>query len=128
MLDANPQRIGVIGLTFKEDTDDLRESPVVNMLEYLIGKGRDLRIFDAHVSLDSIYGTNRNFLLNAIPHISRLLQGNLKGVFEWADCLVITQKPSVENRALLRAVCRSLILRSMDGCSRGVIGELRLTT
>jgi GDP-mannose 6-dehydrogenase len=66
------------------------------MLEYLIGKGRDLRIYDAHVSLDSIYGTNRNFLLNAIPHISRLLQENLQAVLEWADCLVITQKPSVE--------------------------------
>ena len=96
VLDANAQRIGVIGLTFKEDTDDLRESPVVSMLEYLIGKGRDLRIYDAHVSLDSIYGTNRNFLLNAIPHISRLLQENLQAVLEWADCLVITQKPSVE--------------------------------
>jgi GDP-mannose 6-dehydrogenase len=103
VLDADAQRIGVIGLTFKEDTDDLRESPVVNLLEYMIGKGRAVRIFDAHVSLDSIYGTNRNFLLNAIPHISRLLEGSLKGVLDWADCLVITQKPSPENTRVIAA-------------------------
>jgi GDP-mannose 6-dehydrogenase len=93
----------VIGLTFKEDTDDLRESPVVNLLEYLIGKGRSVRIFDPHVSLDSIYGSNRNFLLNAIPHIGRLMEGSLQGVLGWADCLVITQKPSIENTRAIAA-------------------------
>jgi GDP-mannose 6-dehydrogenase len=83
-----------MGLTFKENTDDLRESPVITMLEYLIGKGLDLRIYDPHVSLDSIYGSNRNFLLNAIPHIGRLLVSSPGDVTGWADYLVITQKPS----------------------------------
>jgi GDP-mannose 6-dehydrogenase len=93
VLDTGARRIGVMGLTFKENTDDLRESPVITMLEYLIGKGLDLRIYDPHVSLDSIYGSNRNFLLNAIPHIGRLLVSSPGDVTGWADCLVITQKP-----------------------------------
>jgi GDP-mannose 6-dehydrogenase len=104
ILDSPARRIGVLGLTFKENTDDLRESAVVTMLEYLIGKGRDVRIHDPHVSLDSIYGTNRNYLLNAIPHIGRLLVGTPAEVTSWADCLVVTQKP---NAAMSEAIERS---------------------
>jgi GDP-mannose 6-dehydrogenase len=86
-------RIGVIGLAFKENTDDLRESPVVAMIERMIGKGRDLQIYDPHISMDSIYGSNRNFILNAIPHISRLLGADLETILAWADHLVVAQKP-----------------------------------
>jgi GDP-mannose 6-dehydrogenase len=93
VMDSSSRRIGVMGLTFKENTDDLRESPVITMLEYLIGKGRDVRIYDPNVSMDSIYGSNRNFLLNAIPHIGKLLVSTPQAVTEWADALVITQKP-----------------------------------
>lgn len=103
VLERDPKRIGVIGMTFKEDTDDLRESPVLTMLEYLIGKGRDIRIFDPNVSLDSIYGTNRNYLLNSIPHIGRLLTP-LQDVLGWADQLVITHKPA---SAVTRAIIAS---------------------
>src|SRR5206468_4074195 len=59
-------RIGVIGLAFKENTDDLRESPVVSLLEQLIGKGREVRVFDPHIQLDAIYGANRRFILEII--------------------------------------------------------------
>lgn len=86
------KRIGVIGLAFKEDTDDLRESPVVSMLEFLIGKGRELRVFDPHIRLDAIYGSNRNFILNAIPHIGRLMESRIEQVIGWAEHLVVTQK------------------------------------
>jgi GDP-mannose 6-dehydrogenase len=89
-----PGRIGVIGLAFKEDTDDLRESPMVTMLERLLGKGRDVRVYDPHIRLDSIYGSNRNFILNAIPHIGRLLEPEIDILLNWADHLVIAQKPS----------------------------------
>jgi len=91
ILDLPARRIGVIGLAFKENTDDLRESPVVALLEQLIGKGRDVRVFDPHISLDSIYGSNRNFLLSTIPHIGRLLTG-LPQVLAWSDYLVIAQR------------------------------------
>ena len=86
-------RIGVIGLAFKENTDDLRESPVVTLLEHLIGKGKDVRVYDPHIRIDEIYGSNRNYILNAIPHIGRLLQADVDTLLGWADHLVIAQKP-----------------------------------
>lgn len=101
VMESGSKRIGVMGLTFKENTDDLRESPVITMLESLIGKGRDVRIYDPNVSMDSIYGSNRDFLLNAIPHIGRLLVSTPEAVTGWADALVITQKPPA---AVLAAV------------------------
>jgi GDP-mannose 6-dehydrogenase len=96
VIESGAKKIGVIGLTFKEDTDDLRESPVVGMVEHLIGKGIDLRIFDPHVNLDKIYGSNRNFILNAIPHVGRLIEAKLENLLAWADQLVVTQKPNPE--------------------------------
>jgi GDP-mannose 6-dehydrogenase len=102
VMDLPAKRIGVVGLAFKENTDDLRESPVVTMLEHLIGKGRDVRVFDPCIQLEAIYGSNRNFILNAIPHIGRLLDSSLESLCEWADYLVVTQKPSPELTEQLR--------------------------
>ena len=100
VLDLPAQRIGVIGLAFKEDTDDLRESPVVTLLEQLIGKGRDVRVFDPHIRLDAIYGSNRNFILQTIPHIGRLLS-DLDDILRWADHLVLAQK---QNAAIMERI------------------------
>ena len=103
VVDLPPCRIGVIGLAFKEDTDDLRESPVVSLLEQLIGKGRDVRVFDPHIQLDSIYGTNRSFVLNVIPHIGRLLERSLDDLLEWAESIVIAQKQAPAAMDRIRA-------------------------
>jgi GDP-mannose 6-dehydrogenase len=103
VLDLPAQRIGVIGLAFKEDTDDLRESPVVTLLEQLIGKGRAVQVFDPQIRLDAIYGSNRSFLLETIPHIGRLLKGSLQQVLEWADHLVVAQKPAPETTRRIQA-------------------------
>jgi GDP-mannose 6-dehydrogenase len=99
LLDLPARRLGVLGLAFKENTDDLRESPVVALLEQLIGKGREVRVFDPHIQLDAIYGSNRNFILQQIPHIGRLLDARLEDTFGWADHLVIAQKPDDGMRA-----------------------------
>ena len=96
ILDLPAERIGMIGLAFKENTDDLRESPVVSLLEQLIGKGRTVRVYDPHIRLDSIYGSNRDFILTAIPHIGRLLESKVESVLEWADHVVLAQPPSAE--------------------------------
>ena len=96
-------RIGMVGLAFKENTDDLRESPVVTLLEYLIGKGRDIKIYDPHIQLDQIYGSNRDYILNAIPHIGKLLTSRFVEIAGWADHLVVTQKPSRELAEEIRA-------------------------
>jgi GDP-mannose 6-dehydrogenase len=87
-------RIGIFGLAFKENTDDLRESPIVTLIEYLMGKGRELRIFDPHIRLDAIYGTNRQFVLNAIPHIGKLLDTDLGETLGWCRHLILAQRPS----------------------------------
>jgi GDP-mannose 6-dehydrogenase len=96
VLHAPAARIGVFGLAFKEDTDDLRESPVVAAVERWIGKGRDVRIYDPHIRLDRIYGSNRSFVMNALPHIGKLMAAELGGVLDWCDCIVVTQKPSAD--------------------------------
>ena len=103
VLDLPARRIGVIGLAFKENTDDLRESPIVALLEQLIGRGRDVRVFDPQIRLDAIYGTNRNFILDSIPHIGRLLTGSLAQILRWADHLVLAQKQTVETLEQIRS-------------------------
>ncbi|HET8550076.1 MAG TPA: nucleotide sugar dehydrogenase [Bryobacteraceae bacterium] len=102
-LDLPYQRVGVVGLAFKENTDDLRESPVVSLLEYLIGKGREVRVYDPQIRLENLYGTNRNFILDAIPHISRVMQPTLAGVLDWAECVVVAQKPSADAASAIAA-------------------------
>lgn len=120
VLDLPVQRVGIFGLAFKENTDDLRESPVVTLLEQLIGKGRDLRVFDPHIRLDEIYGTNQQFILNAIPHIGKLLDANFDQTLEWAQHLVVTQKPSVEYAERIRKCGRPVLdlTGSLEGLER----------
>ena len=91
-----PGRLGVYGLAFKENTDDLRESPVVLLLEALLGKGRKVRVYDPHIQLGDIYGSNQRYLLTAIPHIGSLLDERLEAMLEGADHVLVAQKPSAE--------------------------------
>jgi GDP-mannose 6-dehydrogenase len=90
------RKIGIYGLAFKENTDDLRESPVVTMIEQLLGKGRELRIYDPHIQIDQIYGANRNFVLNAIPHIGRLLDSTLEDMLNKSEHVILAQKPTAD--------------------------------
>jgi GDP-mannose 6-dehydrogenase len=93
VLDLPAERVGVFGLAFKENTDDLRESPIVVLLEHLIGNGRAVRVFDPHIQLDRIYGSNRRFVLTTLPHIEKLMDADLADTLRWAQHLVIAQEP-----------------------------------
>jgi GDP-mannose 6-dehydrogenase len=86
------KKIGVLGFSFKAGTDDLRESPLIEVIERLLGKGYELRIYDKNVSLASLVGANRDFILNRIPHISRLMVNSIDGVLEHAETVVIGNK------------------------------------
>jgi GDP-mannose 6-dehydrogenase len=108
-LDLPGEHIGVFGLAFKENTDDLRESPVVLLLETLIGKGRKVRVFDPHIQLGGIYGSNERYIMNAIPHIGNLLDQTLDAMLGWADQVLVAQKPSAEVLARLEASGKPLI-------------------
>ncbi len=80
IMDGGSKRVGILGFSFKAGTDDLRESPMIEIIERLIGKGYDLRIFDKNVNLAKLVGANRDFILNRIPHISRLMvNGHRRG-------------------------------------------------
>lgn len=86
---AGSKKISILGLSFKAGTDDLRESPIVEVTERLLGKGYDIQIFDENVELARLTGTNRDFLLNHIPHISNLLVNDIDKVIGHGDTIVI---------------------------------------
>jgi len=83
------RRIGILGLSFKEGTDDLRESPIVTLAERLIGKGYELQIYDRNVRLASLVGANKDYILNHIPHIGRLLVTEPGTLFERSEVIVL---------------------------------------
>lgn len=89
IMEKGHKRIGVLGFSFKAGTDDLRESPVIEVIERLIGKGFDLRIYDKNVHIASLVGANRNFILNRIPHISKLMVNDIDAVLQHAETVVI---------------------------------------
>jgi GDP-mannose 6-dehydrogenase len=89
VIEAGKTKVGVLGFSFKAGTDDLRESPVVELAERLIGKGYDLRFYDRNVSLARLHGANRDYILHRIPHISRLMVGSVDEVLEHAGTIVI---------------------------------------
>jgi GDP-mannose 6-dehydrogenase len=103
VLELPGNQVGIYGLAFKEDTDDLRESPVITIIEHLIGKGRAVRIFDPHIQLDDIYGSNLSFVVSALPHIGRLLTRSLDDLISSSDTLVIAQKPTAAALAQMTA-------------------------
>jgi GDP-mannose 6-dehydrogenase len=92
IMDKGHKRVGVLGFSFKAGTDDLRESPVIEVTERLLGKGYDLRLYDKNVNIASLVGANRDFILNRIPHISRLMVSGIDAVLEHAQTVVIGNK------------------------------------
>jgi GDP-mannose 6-dehydrogenase len=100
-MEMGCRKIGIYGLAFKPNTDDLRESPGVALIERLIGKGCDVKIYDPHIQLDAIYGSNQAFLLSSLPHIGRSMEKSLQAILAWADLIVVTQEPNTESRQIL---------------------------
>ena len=89
VLSQGKRRIGVLGFSFKAGTDDLRESPIVELIERLIGKGYDLLVYDKNVHLASLTGANRDFILNHIPHIANLMRDGIEQVLAHAEIVIL---------------------------------------
>jgi GDP-mannose 6-dehydrogenase len=104
------RRVGLFGLSFKPGTDDLRESPLVELAERLLGKGYDLRIYDANVTLSRLMGANREFIDDRLPHLGELLSSSVDEVLAHADVCVIGCKDPV-------------VLSALDGQSHGALGQ-----
>jgi GDP-mannose 6-dehydrogenase len=86
---SGSKRVGLLGLSFKPGTDDLRESPLVTLVERLIGKGYDVRILDPSVSFASIHGANRAYIDREIPHIVSLMVDDLPALLDHAEVVVV---------------------------------------
>jgi GDP-mannose 6-dehydrogenase len=79
----------VLGFSFKAGTDDLRESPVVELIERLIGKGYELRLFDHNVTLARLIGANREYILKTIPHIAKIMVGSIEEVLAHGELIMV---------------------------------------
>jgi len=92
IVEKGHTRVGILGFSFKAGTDDLRESPLIEVIERLIGKGYDLRIYDRNVNVARLVGANRDFILNHIPHIAKLMVPDVSAVLNHAHTVVIGNK------------------------------------
>ncbi len=92
VLQTGRKNIGVLGLSFKSGTDDLRESPMVTLIETLIGKGLKLSIYDRDVELARLFGANKEYIEREIPHISSLMRSDLNEVIDSSEVIIIGKK------------------------------------
>lgn len=92
IMDKGHKKVGILGFSFKAGTDDLRESPMIEVIERLLGKGYELCVYDKNVNIASLVGANRDFILNRIPHISRLMVDSVDAVLDFAQTIVIGNK------------------------------------
>lgn len=103
ILRTGRTKIGALGLSFKSGTDDLRESPIVQLIKRLLGEGREVKVWDRDVSLGRLIGSNRQFIEQVIPHIGKLLTAELTEVIRWADVVVIGSR-AIDREALRTAL------------------------
>jgi GDP-mannose 6-dehydrogenase len=90
--EAGNKKLGILGLSFKAGTDDLRYSPIVEVAEYFLGKGYEIAIHDENVNLSRLTGTNKEFIEVHIPHLSRLIEDDIEAVIRKSETVIITHK------------------------------------
>jgi GDP-mannose 6-dehydrogenase len=104
------KRVGVLGFSFKAGTDDLRESPMVELIERMIGKGYDMRLYDRNVHLSQLVGANRQYILNTIPHLAKLMADSIEDVLDHAELILIGTSDPGYRDALSRLSSRQVIV------------------
>lgn len=127
ILATRKRRIGVVGLAFKPGTDDLRESPLVALVETLIGKGLDVRIVDPNVALARLVGANRRYIEEEIPHIASLMCETVEGALAHAEVLVIGGVSDEAVRALASARADQIVIDLTRGAAMQLISRRGLT-
>ena len=90
VLDQNTRKVGILGLSFKKGTDDLRYSPVVELAENLLGKGYSISIYDQNVNVSKLSGTNKVYIDKHIPHLSELITDDLEKVIGDSETIIIS--------------------------------------
>ena len=118
VLATRKRRIGVVGLAFKAGTDDLRESPMVTLVETLIGKGCEVRILDPSVAVARLRGANRRYIEEEIPHIASLLCESVETLLAHAEVLVIGNASAEATRAVTAAGPDRVVVDLTRGAAR----------
>lgn len=126
ILRSGKKKVGVLGLSFKTGTDDLRESPLIQLTKRLLGEGCEIRIWDKDVSLGRLVGSNRQFIEETIPHIGSLLAQDLKSVITSCDVVVIGTR-AVDSQTLAASLRKEQIVIDLINLekSRRLSGENR---
>lgn len=104
------KKVGFLGLSFKPGTDDLRESPVVELIERLIGKGYSISIYDKEVSMAGIVGSNRVYIEQAIPHVSSLMKATAREVVDDAEVVVVGNKSEEHEKVIAELNHNTIII------------------
>jgi GDP-mannose 6-dehydrogenase len=110
LLEFKGKKLGFLGLSFKGGTDDLRESPIVEVIEAVIGKGYDVKIYDKHVSLARLMGANRDYIEKEIPHISRLMCDTVADVMNTCDVVIVSNRNAEFTEAIADSQARHTII------------------
>lgn len=110
VLASGKRRVGIFGLSFKSGTDDLRESPLVELAERLIGKGFQLRIYDANVALSQLVGANRDYIAEHLPHLGQVLTADVDEVLADSEVCIVGSKDEPVVAAVGRARADQLII------------------
>ena len=92
ILGFGKKRVGFVGMSFKPDTDDLRESPLVDVIETLLGKGYRVKIFDKNISISRLIGANKSHMDEHLPHLSCLLVDTVEALIDNSDVIVVGHK------------------------------------
>ena len=111
------KRVGVLGLSFKPGTDDVRESPAVILIETLLGRGYTVQVFDEQLELNRLTGANKSYLESELPHIAHLLRSDLDDMTRESEVLVITQA-SPRFRELARSLGEEQLLIDLVGVAK----------
>jgi GDP-mannose 6-dehydrogenase len=95
ILQKGKLKVGIMGISFKAGTDDLRYSPIVDVIEKLIGKGYEVKVFDQNVNFSRLIGRNRSFIETYLPHLNRILINNMQEVADWSELIVLTTNDKI---------------------------------
>jgi GDP-mannose 6-dehydrogenase len=120
---AGRRRLAILGLCFKVGTDDLRESPQVEVAERLIGKGFNVKVYDPALNLAALTGANRDYILNVLPHLNELLVSTLEEALQGTE-LIIVGNNAPEFSGLAELLSRDQMVLDLAGISStGSLGE-----
>jgi GDP-mannose 6-dehydrogenase len=111
---TSAQSVAIIGLAFKNDTDDLRGSPMVSVAEFLLRQGKQVKIYDPHLNMAELMGTNEQVISSTMPHLADLLTVSAATAIEGVDLVIVSQK-NTDLKELEHAILPSQIVLDVNG-------------